>query len=122
MYYPKLEWNDNATNTEKLRAIYNLLNWLLYEMSQGRVKTNKEELTESIQKSKEELNLPLSIAFVKMAEKGDIDEVTASENAEMFLPWETNTAYKIGDLRTYPREKEIQTEEGENITITKNIL
>lgn len=50
------------------------------------------------------------------------DEVTASENAEMFLPWETNTAYKIGDLRTYPREKEIQTEEGENIAITKNIL
>lgn len=121
-YYPKLDWDDNATVTEKLRAIYNLLNWLLYEMSQGRVKTNKEELIENIKNTKEELNLPISIAFVKLAESGNIDEATASENANLFLPWATNTAYKIGDLRTYPREKEIQTEEGENITITKNIL
>lgn len=100
-YYPKVEWNDNATTAEKLRAIYNLLNWLLYEMSQGRVKTNKEELTENIKSAKEELNLPISIAFVKLVESGNIDEATASENANLFLPWATGTSYSIGDLRSY---------------------
>ena len=102
-YYPKVEWSDSATTTEKLRAIYNLLNWLLYEMSQGRVKTNKEELIENIKNTKEELNLPISIAFVK-------------------LPWATNTNYKIGDLRTYPQEKEIQTADGETVTVAEKIL
>lgn len=121
-YYPKIEWDDNATTTEKLRAIYNLLNWLLYEMSQGRVKTNKEELIENIKNTKEELNLPISIAFVKLAESGNIDEATASENANLFLPWATNTIYKTGDLRTYPQTKETQTAEGETIMITENVL
>ena len=100
-YYPKLDWDDNATVTEKLRAIYNLLNWLLYEMSQGRVKINKEELIENIKNTKEELNLPISIAFVKLAENGDIDEITASEHTDLFLPWATSTSYAIGDLRSY---------------------
>lgn len=121
-YYPKLDWDDNATTTEKLRAIYNLLNWLLYEMSQGRVKTNKEELVENIKNTKEELNLPISIAFVKLAENGEIDEATASENANLFLPWATNINYKAGDLRTYPQTKEIQTAEGETIMINENVL
>lgn len=121
-YYPKLEWDDKANNTEKLKAIYNLLNWLLFEMSQGRVKTNKEELQRKIEKAKEELNLPLSIAFVKMVEKGDIDEVTASEHAEMFLEWNTNTSYVVGDLRTYSAEIKIQNEDGEEATIKENLL
>lgn len=121
-YYPKLEWDDNATTTEKLRAIYNLLNWLLYEMSQGRVKINKEELTENIKNTKEELSLPISIAFVKMAENGEIDEITASENANLFLPWTTNTIYKIGDLRTYPQTKETQTADGETVAVTEKVL
>lgn len=121
-YYPKIEWDDNATTTEKLRAIYNLLNWLLFEMSQGRVKTNKEELIENIKNTKEELNLPISIAFVKLAESGNIDEATASENANLFLPWVINAIYKAGDLRTYPQTKEIQTVDGETVTVVEKVL
>lgn len=121
-YYPKIEWDDNATTTEKLRAIYNLLNWLLFEMSQGRVKTNKEELIENIKNTKEELNLPISIAFVKLAESGNIDEATASENANLFLPWVTNAIYKAGDLRTYLQTKEIQTVDGETVTVVEKVL
>ena len=83
-YIPKIKWEDNATNTERLRAIYNFLNNLLFEMYGGRVPSNKEELQENINATKNELNVPLSIAFVKMAEQGEIDEVTASEHANMF--------------------------------------
>ena len=70
-----LEWKENELNSERLRKVYNFANWLMYEMQEGRVQTMK---------------IPMSIAFVKMAEKGDIDEVTASEHTDLFLPWSTN--------------------------------
>lgn len=121
-YYPKIDWNDEATLEQKVRAIYNILNNLSREMSIGKVPNNKKELQESIKSAEQKINVPLSIAFVKMAEKGDIDEVTASEHAEMFLGWNTNTSYVAGDLRTYPIETKVQNEEGEKITITGKML
>lgn len=42
-----------------------------------------------------------SIAFVTMAESGQIDEVTASEHSEVFAPWEIGVAYTVGQLRSY---------------------
>ena len=86
----ELIWNNNDTNTEKLRKVYNAANNLLYEMEDGKV---------------EVIKTPLSIAFVKMAEKGEIDEVTASEHAEMFLYWSENGTYNIGDLRRYGEDE-----------------
>ena len=81
-----LEWKENELNSEKLRKVYNFVNWLMYEMQEGRVQIMKT---------------PMSIAFVKLAEKGDIDEITASEHTDLFLPWATSTSYAIGDLRSY---------------------
>lgn len=121
-YYPKIEWEDKATSEEKLRAIYNLINSLLFEMYQGRVKTNKEEITSNIHKVKEDLDLPISIAFVKMAEKGDIDEITASEYSEMFLPWGTNTSYVMGNLRKYSTERKIKNVNDEEVVVSENLL
>ena len=86
----KITWNENETNTERMRKAYNCTDWLLYEMQDGRV---------------ERMNNPLSIAFVKMAEKGEIDEVTASEHAEMFLYWQENCTYNAGDLRRYGEDE-----------------
>ena len=40
-----------------------------------------------------------SIAFVKMAEAGTIDEVTATENAKVFEVWQPDMNYKKGDIR-----------------------
>lgn len=82
----KLDWQENELNSERLRKVYNFVNWLMYEMQEGRVEIMKT---------------PMSIAFVKLAEKGDIDEVTASEHTDLFLPWSTNTSYQVGDLRNY---------------------
>lgn len=49
----------------------------------------------------EALKRTASIAFVIMAEKGDIDDTTAMENVDVFAPWQSGIAYKKGDLRTY---------------------
>lgn len=100
-YYPKIELEDEATIEEKLDAIINILNFVSKEMCVGRVPQNKTYLQDNIEQTKEELNTPLSIAFVKMAEKGDIDEITASEHIEMFLYWQDKHDYNIGDLRQF---------------------
>ena len=42
-----------------------------------------------------------SIAFVALAESGKIDEVTASEHAELFAEWAYPIAYTVGQLRCY---------------------
>lgn len=105
-YIPQIKWEDNATNTERLRAIYNFLNNLLFEMYGGKVPTNKEELQNNI----DNLSLPLSVTFVTMAENGEIDEVTAKEHIEMFLPWDIDIEYNIGDMRTHGVENNIDGE------------
>lgn len=55
---------------------------------------------ERIEREKK-LITPSSIVFVKMAEKGDIDEVTASEHAEIFLPWREKMQCTTGMLLQY---------------------
>lgn len=42
-----------------------------------------------------------SISFVTLAESGAIDEVTATEHADVFAEWKPNVAYVVGNLRTY---------------------
>ena len=96
-FYPKIEWNDEASLEEKVHAIYNILNSNSREMYVGRVPKNKEELQNEIDRA----NVPLSIAFVKMAEKGDIDEVTASEHADLFVAWDDVSQYFYGEIREY---------------------
>lgn len=42
-----------------------------------------------------------SIAFVVMAEAGQIDDVTASENVGQFSPWAYPVTYATGSIRRY---------------------
>lgn len=100
-YYQKIEFTDNASVEEKIQALMNIVNWLSQQMSVGRVPNNRKELENNLKSTEEKLTIPLSIAFVKMAEKGEIDEVTASEHTDLFLSWGTSINYTVGDLRSY---------------------
>lgn len=40
-----------------------------------------------------------SIMFVAMAERGDLDEVTAAEHTDTFENWVPGTAYSVGQIR-----------------------
>ena len=42
-----------------------------------------------------------NITFVALAESGGLDEVTASEHAELFAEWAYPIAYTVGQLRRY---------------------
>lgn len=43
-----------------------------------------------------------AITFVSLAEKGDIDEVTATEHADLFESWVTDKDYAVGKIVTRP--------------------
>lgn len=43
-----------------------------------------------------------AITFVSLAEKGDIDEVTATEHADLFESWVTDKGYAVGKILTRP--------------------
>lgn len=47
------------------------------------------------------MNAVSSIAFVTLAESGTIDDVTASEHANVFSSWEPDVDYVVGNLRQY---------------------
>ena len=114
-YWQKLEWENNTDVNTKLKAIYNVLNFVSKEMSIGRVPNNKEELEKNVNETEKRLTTPLSIAFVKMVENGEIDEVTASENANMFIAWNEAGSYNINDYRAYEGKlyKCLQTHTGQ---------
>ena len=103
-YWQRLDSGDKATLEEKVNAIYNVLNNISREMSIGKVPRNKEELERNIKESEARVTAPMSVAFVKMVEKGEIDEITASENANLFIAWDEDSSYNINDLRQYENE------------------
>lgn len=43
-----------------------------------------------------------AITFVSLAEKGDIDEVTATEHADLFEAWVTDKDYAVGKIVSRP--------------------
>lgn len=43
-----------------------------------------------------------AITFVSLVEKGDIDEVTATEHADLFESWVTDKDYAVGKILTRP--------------------
>lgn len=43
-----------------------------------------------------------AITFISLVEKGDIDEVTATEHAELFEAWVTDKDYAVGKILTRP--------------------
>lgn len=47
----------------------------------------------------------MAITFVTMAERGDIDEVTAAEHLELFSYWQSKIDYKLGNIVRYGEDK-----------------
>ena len=60
-----------------------------------------EELTVQRADLDEQKNVA-AITFVSLAEKGDIDEMTATEHADLFESWVTDKDYAVGKIVTRP--------------------
>lgn len=63
----------------------------------ARVMRNNDRLTGQVRDTAD----TNAIAFVTLAESGAIDEVTATEHADVFAEWEPNVKYVAGNLRTH---------------------
>lgn len=64
--------------------------------------TNKslKEINEA-KRYEQQRNDAAAIAFVVLAESGQVDDVTASEQSMLFASWVTGVAYTVGQLRQY---------------------
>ena len=60
-----------------------------------------DELTAQREDLAEQKNVA-AITFVSLVEKGDIDEVTATEHANLFEAWVTDKDYAVGKIVTRP--------------------
>ena len=56
---------------------------------------------EAIGDKQDTMEVATNIAFVTLAENGNIDEVTAAEHTDVFSPWESNIAYSQNNIRKY---------------------
>lgn len=59
-----------------------------------------DELTAHKASIDEQQNV-MGITFVTLAKNGKIDDVTASEHADLFEPWVASKAYAVGDIVSY---------------------
>ena len=103
-YYIRLSENGSYTPCSEKEAQGVALNGTPYHLF-GRASMEGLEtvvLAETdagrVLKEQETVN---GIAFVTLAEAGNIDTVTAEEHMELFAPWVYPADYKIGNLRRY---------------------
>lgn len=59
-----------------------------------------------LREENEKLKETNTITFVKLAENGTIDEVTASEHSDVFLAWEVGIAYSVGNIVRHNKAEE----------------
>ncbi len=57
--------------------------------------------TDAITAQQTSLEQAASISFVLMAESGTIDDVTATEHADLFAEWQSGISYTVGCMRRY---------------------
>lgn len=83
-------------------AIINAVNQVIEAVNVGVVWDNKvdaDRKNEAVNVRVDELDVTQSIAFVTLAETGQIDKVTAGEHADVFEEWQENVTYKKGQIR-----------------------
>lgn len=86
-------------------AVIRKLNQIVDALNVGVVWDNRVHADRSDKALGERIDMTdvgMSIAFVTLAEAGQIDDVTASEHPEMFEEWKPNMAYTEGQLRVDP--------------------
>lgn len=81
-------------------AVIRKVNRLIDAVNTGVVWDNRVA-TERVGTKVDNVNATQSIAFVTLAEAGQIDAVTAGEHAELFEEWKYPITYKVDQLRQY---------------------
>ncbi len=97
--YPKSEL-DNIAQWWQTHQEYDVNE---YEDYVEIVKQSEEKIRQSKERSLKAdlLQRVATISFVKMAERGEVDDVTATECTYAFASWQQNIKYETGNLREY---------------------
>lgn len=101
-YFTTVREYDDSTITDRCRIERHYesavgedgTKYEFYIISEHYRDTDRTKALESTKRATE-------IAFVVMAENGNIDEVTAGEHKEMFADWQAGVSYTVGQYRNY---------------------
>lgn len=74
-----------------------MFNYLDKQKQMARMRTENDALNAR----QSSVEVATSIAFVTLAESGNIDEITATEHTDLFSPWTVGVAYPVGVLRQH---------------------
>ena len=74
-----------------------MFNYLDKQKQMARMRTENDALNAR----QSSVEVATSIAFVTLAESGNIDEITATEHTDLFAPWVVGVAYPVGVLRQH---------------------
>lgn len=74
-----------------------MFNYLDKQKQMARMRTENDALNAR----QSSVEVATSIAFVTLAESGNIDEITATEHTDLFSPWAVGVAYPVGVLRQH---------------------
>lgn len=74
-----------------------MFNYLDKQKQMARMRTENDALNAR----QSSVEVATSIAFVTLAESGNIDEITATEHTYLFSPWTVGVAYPVGVLRQH---------------------
>lgn len=119
-----------ADNKAFKAAVVDKLNEIARAINTGTVWDNKVEAdrkNEATNTRIDPIELANSIAFVTLAEAGQIDDVTATENIELFEPWAVGVHYAENSVRVDPLDQKLYrlnegqahtSEEGWNPSLT----
>lgn len=95
------EANEEIAKSEAYNGVYEIID---DGEPEPVIPPTNEELAAENKLLKEQVSAQsavASITFVALAESGGLDEVTASEHAELFAPWSYPIAYTVGQLRRH---------------------
>lgn len=103
-FYPlnSAVWNGGGYHVEEVEAVPDVVVPGFYYYNEEFYTTPEKEAELYALEAQRTAPAAASIAFVTLAETGQIDDATASENSAQFAPWAYPIDYKAGAIRRDP--------------------
>lgn len=100
-------WNDGGYRAEEVEAVPPEVVPGFYYFSGDFFTTPEKKAELAEREAQKAAPVVASIAFVTLAEAGQIDDTTATENARHFAEWVEGVDYKVGAIRRDPEDGEL---------------
>lgn len=106
-FTPQLKFNSDKPVEDVIPALVNMVNFLLREMTAGRVFNGQEQITQTSNVLRAQMGGNITEQIAEQQRKAlqmfaaSLSDEQAMEVATVFDPWKEGKAYKVGEFITY---------------------